>query len=365
MKNLKSYVNRYTLFFSVFLFSSVVATDVLAQQSNDMPRRRFRFFDAENPSVHDPVMAYDNGRYYIYQTGMNIGVMSSADLKTWKEEPSVLKESPRWAMDSINGYRGHTWAPDIIRGNDGLWHIYYSCSTFGKNRSAIGEAVGKTLDPSSPDYGWEDRGMVIASHPGKDNFNAIDANVIFDKKGNPWMTFGSFWGGIQLFQLDKSMHKPVTDCKLIVSRREKGKPRRDNSVEGPFIIHRGNYYYMLVSFDYCCRGMDSNYKVAVGRSKNVAGPYKDKHGRRLDRGGGTIIYSSDPEFVAVGHCSAYSLNQLKAAATSTGTPGYADKDDDSWVFLAHGYSSKHGGNSKIFMRKMTFVDDWPVIEKTQ
>ena len=115
-----------------------------------------------NPYVHDPVMAKgEDGRYYIFATGMHVGVMSSADMNEWRFEPSALPETPKWAMDTVPGYRGHTWAPDISYHN-GLWHLYYSCSTFGKNGSAIGLAVNKTLDPKSPDFKWVDKGMVIA-----------------------------------------------------------------------------------------------------------------------------------------------------------------------------------------------------------
>ena len=51
------------------------------------------------------------------------------------------------------GYRGHTWAPDVLRA-DGLYRLYYSVSTFGKQVSAIGLTTSPTLDPASPDYRW-------------------------------------------------------------------------------------------------------------------------------------------------------------------------------------------------------------------
>ncbi len=112
-------------------------------------------FTTDTLMVHDPVMAKgEDGRYYLFMTGMNVGVISSADMKEWKSEPSALPETPAWAMEEVRGYRGHTWAPDISYHN-GLWHLYYSCSTFGKNGSAIGLAVNKTLDRTSKDFKWE------------------------------------------------------------------------------------------------------------------------------------------------------------------------------------------------------------------
>jgi Electron transfer flavoprotein, alpha subunit len=90
-----------------------------------------------SPFVHDPVLAYDGSRYYIYCTGQGIQVYSSADLTKWRDEPSVFNSPPQWAMKMVPGYNGHTWAPDIIF-YQGKYHLFYSCSTFGKNRSAIG-----------------------------------------------------------------------------------------------------------------------------------------------------------------------------------------------------------------------------------
>ena len=156
-----------------FAQPSGTSTDSQQQQ----PKPRWPRFDPRHPDVHDPVMARgEDGRYYLFATGMGVSVMSSADRQEWQFEAPVLSPIPAWATDTVRGYRGHTWAPDICYAN-GLWHLYYSCSTFGKNGSAIGHAVNKTLDPRSPHFGWEDKGMVIASHRGKENWNAIDPTL--------------------------------------------------------------------------------------------------------------------------------------------------------------------------------------------
>lgn len=303
------------------------------------------------PNVHDPVMAYENGRYYIFSTGMGVSVMSSADMKAWKRERPVFDHAPEWAVGKVRGYRGHTWAPDICFVN-GLWHLYYSCSAFGKNTSVIGLAVNKTLDPSSPDFRWEDKGLVIESTPRKTDWNAIDPNVITDEKGRPWMVFGSFWDGIQLVRLDKKTMKVKKDAKpSTVSRRFKRPTNADeelagdNAVEAPFIIHRGDYYYLFVSFDYCCKGLGSTYKTVVGRSKKVNGPYYDKSGKAMSEGGGTLIVGPNDDYAGVGHCSVYEFN-------------------GKWTFVAHGYSKAHNGASKLFIKGLEFDSDgWPKLEE--
>lgn len=166
------------------------------------PGHRFAEEVEQNPvpDVHDPVLAKENGRYYMFTTGMGIGMMSSDDMIHWRHEKAPLDPIPSWAHDLVPAYNGHTWAPDIQKVGD-RWYLYYSCSTFYQNISVIGLATNKTLDPTSPDYHWEDQGLVIQSRPRIDDFNAIDPNLILDKKGRPWLTFGSFWDGIQLVQL--------------------------------------------------------------------------------------------------------------------------------------------------------------------
>lgn len=195
-------------------FLLLLAAVLLLSCSNEKRPPRPEF-DPTYPDVHDPVLAIgEDGRYYIFSTGVGVGVMSSADLKTWSQEPSVFDREaiPQWAKDTVPGYWGHTWAPDISYRN-GQWHLYYSCSTFGKNGSAIGLAVNKTLDPKSPDFRWRDQGPVVVSHKGVTNWNAIDPNLCED-----YLVWGSFWDGIQIQQLDTDLRTPLGEP-ITVARR--------------------------------------------------------------------------------------------------------------------------------------------------
>ncbi|MCM1313352.1 MAG: family 43 glycosylhydrolase [Bacteroides sp.] len=304
-------------------------------------------FDAANPDVHDPVMAYEDGVYYMFTTGFGVGMMSSTDLINWKQEKSPLNPVPEWAKTPVPSYQGHTWAPDIIKVGD-KWYLYYSCSTFYQNISAIGVAVNKTLNPDSPDYKWEDLGMVIKSEPGVNDWNAIDPNVIIDKKGNPWMTFGSFWDGIQLVKLKKDMKTPAGKPKTLARRRNSwsvahNQPTANtNAIEAPFITFCDGYYYLFVSYDYCCKGLSSNYKIAVGRSKKVTGPYLDKNGKDMALTGGTILVGESDSYAGVGHCSVY-------------------KFGDKWYIAAHAYDKSNMGASKLFFREIRWENGWPVI----
>lgn len=330
------------------------ASSIVAQQRPQ--------FDAEHPDVHDPVMAQgEDGKFYLFTTGFGVGVISSVDLKGWQREKPVFAEAPAWAVEEVKGYNGHTWAPDISYHN-GQWYLYYSCSTFGKNGSAIGLATNKTLDSQSPDFKWQDQGLVIASHKGVDNWNAIDPNLIVDDAGTPFLVYGSFWDGIQLVQLSKDDFKtPVTKPVSVARRLDKEvKPGEikftqegeniieagENAIEAPFIYKHGDYYYLFVSFDYCCRGENSTYKTVYGRSKNPAGPYLDKEGKPMAYGGGTYLYGPDKDFFGVGHNSVYDV-------------------DGKTMFFSHGYEKAYDGRSKLFVRELTFDQDGWIIREAK
>jgi arabinan endo-1,5-alpha-L-arabinosidase len=299
--------------------------------------------------VHDPVMIKQDSMYYLFCTGRGISVWSSPNMKDWKRENPVFANPPEWAVKAIPAYRGHTWAPDIYYHN-GLYYLYYSVSAFGKNTSCIGVATNKTLHPASPDFKWVDHGKVIQSVPGRDMWNAIDPNLIFDENNTPWLSFGSFWNGLKLVKLGsdlKSVAEPQ-EWYTIASRRRRefsaDSSAGDGAIEAPFVIRKGKYYYLFASVDYCCRGVNSTYKMIVGRSEKVTGPYLDQQGESLAKGGGTIVLQGDKDWFGVGHNSAYTF-----------------EGKDYLVF--HGYDAKDNGRSKLIIKNMKWTNEgWPVVE---
>ena len=256
--------------------------------------------------VHDPAIIRVGDTYHLFSTGHageKAGIIpwrTSKDLVHWTEEGPVFAQLPTWATERIKGTRG-LWAPDISYSN-GEYRLYYSVSTFGKNRSAIGLAVTPTLDRSDPKFGWIDRGLVIESHPS-DDYNTIDPNLFHDDDGRQWMVFGSFWGGIKLTEIDPATGKlkdPKAPLQALARR-----PLDPDPVEAPFLIKRDGFYYLFISYDFCCRGTKSTYYTVVGRAKAIQGPYLDRDGKPLLEGGGTVVLhaSQDPQkrWVGPGH----------------------------------------------------------------
>ena len=239
------------------------------------------FAGAQEIRVHDPVVAKQGDTYYLFSTVRGISVRSSKDLEHWKREPAVFLGKPEWTDKVLPDFRNHIWVPDISY-KDGIYYLYYSISSFGKNTSAIGVATKTTLDPDDSDYYWNEHGIVVRSIPNKHMWNAIDPNVVMDDKGNPWMAFGSFWDGLKLVKMDQNLKSIAQPEEWhTIARRERffdipDADAGDAALEAPFIFKKNGYYYQFLSWGLCCRGENSIYKMVVGRSKDVTGLYVDR-----------------------------------------------------------------------------------------
>lgn len=263
--------------------------------------------------THDPSIAKDGNTYYVFATGRapeggQLPIRCSEDLVHWRMCGQVFDAIPQWIEQRSPGTHD-LWAPDISYSH-GEYRLYYAYSLFGKNTSGIALVTNKTLDSQSKDYKWEDRGLVLESN-ATDDFNAIDPNYVEDAHHHAWLAFGSFWGGIKMRALDATTGKlSESDTRLYsLARRMKpanaapakpGLPPDWQAIEAPFLVRRGGYYYLLVSFDLCCRGTKSTYRTMVGRSRSVTGPYVDKAGKQLMDGGGSLLLHANARWLGPG-----------------------------------------------------------------
>ena len=308
-------------------------------------------FAQEGPyGVHDPVMIKQDSTYYLFCTGMGISCFSSTDRINWKREAPVFNTPPEWAVKDVPGFKGHIWAPDVFFHKGKYW-LLYAVSAFGKNTSCIGLAENATLNPNDKNFQWIDLGKIIQSVPGRDDWNAIDPNMIFDDEGHPWVNFGSFWSGIKMVKITDDLSgiaQPEEWYGLAKRPRSitaKDGEAGDDAIEAPFIFKKDSYYYLFVSFDYCCRGVNSTYKVMVGRSEKITGPYMDKTGTELRLGGGSPVVVGNEKYPGVGHCGVYNF-------------------DGKDYIIFHGYDSTQNGRSRLIIKELHWdTESWPYIDK--
>jgi hypothetical protein len=289
--------------------------------------------------VHDPSpMIKCNGRYYIYFTGQNISSISSPDKTNWSAGPSVFNgtNSPAWTTNAVPGFTGFFWAPDVVSLNGG-YYLYYAVSTFGSQVSAIGLATNSTLDPGAPGYEWVDQGPVIQSGSGV-NYNAIDPGVLLLENGQLWMSFGSFWGGIELIQLNPATGKRISSNSSVFSLATHPP---STAIEASYLVQTNGLYYLFVNWDDCCDGVDSTYNIRVGRSSSITGPYLDQNGVSMAFGGGTLFLESTGRFIGPGQS------------------GLLVEGQTNW-FTFHYYDGNNNGTPTLGLGQVTWsASGWP------
>ncbi|RST31428.1 arabinan endo-1,5-alpha-L-arabinosidase [Sphingomonas ginkgonis] len=303
--------------------------------------------------VHDPVIIREKDRYYVFGTSMPneggrfITSRSSPDLVNWTKAASLIDRIPAWAEAAVPGTKG-MWAPDISFVN-GRYRLYYAVSTFGSNRSAVGLFTSPTLDPAAPGYGWRDEGLVVQSTE-RDDFNAIDPNLVIDAAGGQWLALGSFWSGLKLFRLDPATGKPARGTRPIAIARRPVPVGAPDTVEAPFIILHGGAYWLLASYDYCCKGVNSTYYTVIGRSKSVTGPYLGKDGSSMLEGGGTVLLRADL--------------QEQQRWRGPGHAGFLHDRDGTDYVVYHAYDRQNKGAPTLRIAPLRWgADGWPTAEQ--
>ena len=293
-------------------------------------------------ATHDPalVVGHDGEPWYVFSTGDeregggSIQIRTSPDGQEWTDAGTVwdADSEPVWVQERVPGVRNY-WAPEVYE-HDGTYYLYWSASTFGSNTSVIGLHTSPTLDPQDPEYGWVDQGEVMAS-VRSDDFNAIDPGIVQDADGVPWMAFGSFWSGIRMVELEWPSGLRADPAAEPLRIADRGAP--PNAIEAAFVVPRDGWYYLFVSKDSCCQGIASTYRMEVGRSREVTGPYVDADGTPLLQDGGTPLLSTDGPMIGPGGQS-YSEGHL----------------------AFHFYDERRAGDFRLAIRELAWQDGWPV-----
>jgi arabinan endo-1,5-alpha-L-arabinosidase len=268
--------------------------------------------------IHDPsTIVLCDGKYYTYGTGGRSLV--SNDGWTWRAG----------ARPSRAGL-----APDVIHLGD-RYYMYVAANIGAQPKAAINMISSKTLDPASPDYKWEEGG-VVASSDGVEDANAIDPGVFLDPNDHRlWLVYGSYFGYIRLVELDPKTGK----------RLHPGDQPRNLAIncEASDMMYHDGWYYLLATHGSCCRGADSGYNIRMGRAKKVTGPFLDNEGIDMIRGGGKLFAQSGGRVIGPGH---FGLLDLGQGVQKFSLHYEADLDK--------------GGASVLDIRPLLWKDGWPV-----
>lgn len=291
-------------------------------------------------SAADPTVIRTDEGFYLYATQTNsywIPIYFSKDLVNWEFKRSAFRNATRPKPDVLPD-GGAFWAPEI-RYINGKYVLYFSWAKWGDGSKSY-TAVA-TSDSPVGDF-LNAKPLLITDDFGS---NCID-QFYYEEDGKKYMFVGSF-NGIYVTEL--------TDDGLSVKRGADGKPVLKKQVcgrafEGTNIYKKGKYYYLFASINNCCDGIDSRYKVVVGRSENLLGPYVNREGKDMMSNSWTPVLEGDGEtFFGPGHNSII-------------IPDDAGTD---WM-IYHSYVKENGavgGRLGMLDRIVWSADGWPTIKK--
>lgn len=293
----------------------------------------FPIKDYTNPvvagSLPDPtIIKADDGYFYLYATEdhPNIPIMKSKNLVRWEYVGTVFTLDNRPNFEP----QGGLWAPDINYIN-GKYVLYYSMSVWGGEETCgIGVAVSDS--PSGP---FEDKGKLFRSNEINVT-NSIDPFYI-EENGKKYLFWGSFRGIYATELSDDGLSlKDISQKQQIAG----------TAFEGTYIHKRGNYFYLFASMGSCCSGINSTYKLVVGRSETLFGDYVNKEGKSMKTNNWSLVIGPNSNFVGNGHCSEI----------------VQDSEGKDWI-LYHGVDvSKPDGRMLLLDEIKWDEDGWPYVE---
>ena len=189
--------------------------------------------------------------------GPEFPLLHSRDLVNWELRGAVFYQRPDWAV-------GDFWAPEITRFKE-KYHVYYAA----RNRSgslAVGLAVADK--PGGP---YADQGQLVAQEDG-----SIDPALVFDENNKPYLIWKE--DGNSQEKPTPIWAQPLDDSGTKVTGQPVPLIHNDADwegplVEGPFILRRGDWFYLFYSGNGCCGG-DCNYALGVARSHKLLGPWE-------------------------------------------------------------------------------------------
>ncbi len=361
-------------------------------------------------SVHDPSVVKGNGKYYLF--GSHKADAVSSNLASWSsfttnintDYANVFSAGGKWASHGSSSYdiSGNLWAPDVIYNTKmKKWCMYMSVN--GNNYySSIDLATSDSIDgpykyagtvvysgfTNSAEASETDYKTVTGTNNVDSRYlsnkawnpsygpNAIDPCVLYDKDGNLYMSYGSWFGGLFMLKLDNSTglrdYSSTYETKINASDQYLGKRISGGygtTGEGSFIVYdkTSGYYYLYES--YC--GLDatdgfSGYHIRLFRSKNITGPYTDAKGNSAI----CTSTSDDKTTKGIKLFGNYSFSSLKSVGGSelssngymSGGHNSAFIDDSGQRYLVYHTRFNNGteGHQVRVHQQFLNEDGWPV-----
>jgi len=196
-------------------------------------------------------------------------ILHSRDLVNWEVVGSVFPNRPTWAT-------GNFWAPEITKYN-GFYYLYYVAR---KKDGPLSVAVAIADQPEGP---YKDYGPLVSQPAG-----SIDPFFCKDEKGEPYLIWKEDGNSRRQPCVLWAQRLDQYGVRLIGEKKEllrNDVPWEGAVIEGPYILQRGDYFYMFYSGNGCC-GVNCNYALGMARSRSLLGPWEKNPGNPILSGNG-------------------------------------------------------------------------------
>ena len=327
--------------------------------------------------IHDPSKIITlGGKQLIAVTGKAPGDGYDCGLETWwrpvdggqawQPGQCLFRSKPSWVAEESPENDGAYWAPELDL-KDGVLTLIYSVAEWESATPntcvGVARAVGNIEDDFPIQLKFEDQGHALTCINGanySEERSAIDPSVFWgfgSQQGRLYLVTGG--GYIIGTELDPITYDQIDGVWFDAdgsdwSQLARG-PIEENQqhewVEAPYVHPNPEtgYYYLFVNWYACCRGVDSTYEIAVGRSRDPMGPYVDENGKDLLDGGGTV-------FLDAGEGD-------EAYIIGPGHTGFWRDDEGNDIFTFHYYDGNREGNSWIGEKRVVWNQEgWPVVD---
>ncbi|MBA3350223.1 MAG: family 43 glycosylhydrolase, partial [Actinobacteria bacterium] len=207
----------------------------------------------------------------------------------WIYLGDALPDKPSWAQTTQS-----FWAPHLLERN-GTFFLYFSAVPDDADADESCLAVATSASPVGP---FEDSGGPLLCG------YEIDPAVFRDpKSGDSFMYWGSAGDIAVQGMSDDLMHlEGAAPSTLLQGWSSLARRPYEHGIEGPFVIHKGGWYYLFYSGDHCCE-FPPHYALLVARSRRPDGGF-----RRIgavEKRPSSVILSDWGSWAGPGHCSVF------------------------------------------------------------
>jgi hypothetical protein len=277
------------------------------------------------PGFHpDPSICRVGEDFYLVNSTFEylpgVPIFHSSNLVAWKQVSNVLDRADQLTLPSSAGGCG-IYAPTIRHHGGQFWMI-----TSNMNQIRNGHLIVRATDPSGP---WSTPVFTSGAV-------GIDPDLFWDADGTCYLTWAAGWGEYPIMQatVDPTTGKLLSAPYGLTQGSGLAHP------EGPHLYHRGDWYYLLLAEG----GTERGHAVTIARSHSVQGPFE-----------------WNPANPILSH---------RSTTHPVQNTGHADlvETAQGWAMVYLGVRpvgpspSFHLNGRETFIARVTWVDDWPVVD---